>query len=138
MALTREIDILELKGQIESRAEKEMTDAQRQYVLRRPPFGSKVKSAHDMGREYRVQSGLNKVDFPAPTMRVLCTDHDVLGADFYIMDFITGRVLATAQDTVALTAEQCRTLSASQIGSSGSERNISISRWTVASIQPPK
>jgi aminoglycoside phosphotransferase (APT) family kinase protein len=85
------------------------------WALRRPPLGHVMESAHDMGREFRVQSGLNKVDFPAPTMRLLCTDHDVLGADFYIMDFITGRVLSTAEDTAALTPEQCRTLSASQI-----------------------
>ncbi|MBM9469050.1 phosphotransferase family protein [Nakamurella leprariae] len=82
------------------------------WALRRPPLGHVMASAHDMGREYRVQSGLNMVDFPAPTMRLLCTDHEVLGADFYVMDFVTGRVLSTAEDTAALTPEQRRTLSA--------------------------
>src|SRR5579864_7768191 len=46
---------------------------ERHMVLRRPPFGSKVKSAHDMGREYRVLSKLHAV-YPAPKALLYCDD----------------------------------------------------------------
>lgn len=65
----------------------------REMVLRRPPFGSKVKTAHDMGREVRVLSGLSRVYPPAPRPLVSCDDSAVLGAPFYLMDRIRGIVL---------------------------------------------
>jgi aminoglycoside phosphotransferase (APT) family kinase protein len=64
----------------------------REMVLRRPPFGSKVKTAHDMGREYNVLSKLHAV-FPAPRPLVYCTDESVLGAPFYIMERVHGVIL---------------------------------------------
>lgn len=63
---------------------------ERELVLRRPPFGSKVKSAHDMGREYRVLSGLHPVYPQAPKPLAFCQEEDVLGADFYVMERIKG------------------------------------------------
>jgi aminoglycoside phosphotransferase (APT) family kinase protein len=65
----------------------------RHMVLRRPPFGSKVKSAHDMGREFRVLSKLQAVYPPAPEVRVYCDDDSVLGAPFYVMEPISGIIL---------------------------------------------
>src|SRR5437764_470383 len=64
----------------------------REMVLRRPPFGSKVKSAHDMGREYRVLSRLHSV-YPAPKALLYCDDESILGAPFYLMERIHGVVL---------------------------------------------
>lgn len=65
----------------------------REYVLRRPPFGSEVKSAHDMGREYEVLSRLQG-KFPyAPRPLVHCTDKDVIGAEFYVMDRLQGVII---------------------------------------------
>jgi aminoglycoside phosphotransferase (APT) family kinase protein len=61
-------------------------------VLRRPPFGSKVKSAHDMGREYRVLSRLHSV-YPAPRALLYCDDPAVLGAPFYVMERVHGIIL---------------------------------------------
>ena len=59
-------------------------------ILRRPPKGTKAKSAHDMVREYTVQQALAD-DYPyVPKMLALCTDEDVIGADFYIMERIEG------------------------------------------------
>ena len=69
----------------------------RDMVLRRPPFGSKVKSAHDMGREYRVLSKLHPHYPPAPEPLVYCEDIDVLGAPFYVMNRIKGAILRTVQ-----------------------------------------
>ena len=67
--------------------------ATREIVLRRPPFGSKVKRAHDMGREHRILSALSPVLSWAPSPVAFCTDHEVLGADFYLMDRLRGVIL---------------------------------------------
>lgn len=64
-----------------------------ELVLRRPPFGNRVKSAHDMGREYKVLSKLHKVYGPAPRPLVYCEDESVLGAPFYCMERRHGIVL---------------------------------------------
>ncbi|MGH9745013.1 MAG: phosphotransferase family protein [Candidatus Acidiferrales bacterium] len=65
----------------------------RDFVLRRPPFGSKVKSAHDMGREFRVLSKLHAAYPPAPEVFLYCDDTAVLGAPFYLMNPIRGIIL---------------------------------------------
>src|SRR5580692_11157027 len=65
----------------------------REMVLRRPPFGSKVKTAHDMGREYRVLSKLHAHYPPAPEVLIFCDDDSVLGAPFYLMEPIHGIIL---------------------------------------------
>lgn len=65
----------------------------RELVLRRPPFGSKVKTAHDMSREYRVLSKLHAVYSPAPEVILYGDDVSVLGAPFYLMEPIHGIIL---------------------------------------------
>jgi len=65
----------------------------REMVLRRPPFGSKVKSAHDMGREHLILSKLHPVYPPAPNPLVYCEDESVIGAKFYAMERIKGVIL---------------------------------------------
>jgi aminoglycoside phosphotransferase (APT) family kinase protein len=63
-----------------------------EMVLRRPPFGSKVKSAHDMGREYHVLAKLHSA-YPTPTPLIYCTDDSILGAPFYVMERVRGVIL---------------------------------------------
>ena len=65
----------------------------REMVLRRPPFGSKVKTAHDMSREFRVLSKLHAHYPPAPQVLLFCDDLSVLGAPFYLMEPIHGVIL---------------------------------------------
>ena len=65
----------------------------RELVLRRPPFGSRVKTAHDMGREFRVLSRLWTVYPKAPHALAHCDDPAVIGAPFYVMERKTGIVL---------------------------------------------
>jgi aminoglycoside phosphotransferase (APT) family kinase protein len=65
----------------------------RELVLRRPPFGSKVKSAHDMSREFRVLSRLHSVYTPAPEVLRYCDDDSIIGAPFYVMNPIHGIIL---------------------------------------------
>lgn len=65
----------------------------REFVLRRPPFGSKVKTAHDMSREFRVLSKLHAAYAPAPEVLFLCEDESILGAPFYLMKPIHGIII---------------------------------------------
>ena len=65
----------------------------RSVVLRRPPFGSQVKSAHDMGREYRVLSKLHAAFPSAPKAMLYCDDATVIGAPFYLMEPVRGIIL---------------------------------------------
>lgn len=63
------------------------------YVLRRKPFGKLLPSAHAVDREFKVQSGLHKVGFPVARQYGLCTDDDVVGSWFYVMDMVDGRTI---------------------------------------------
>jgi aminoglycoside phosphotransferase (APT) family kinase protein len=65
----------------------------REVVLRRPPFGSKVPSAHDMSREFRVLSKLHAAFPPAPQALLYCDELSVLGAPFYLMEPVRGVIL---------------------------------------------
>jgi aminoglycoside phosphotransferase (APT) family kinase protein len=65
----------------------------RKLVLRRPPFGSKVKSAHDMAREYRVLSKLHVAYPVAPKALLYCDDLSILNAPFYLMEPILGMIV---------------------------------------------
>jgi aminoglycoside phosphotransferase (APT) family kinase protein len=67
-----------------------------EYVLRRPPFGNVVKTAHDMGREFRVLSKLSAVYPPAPRPYFYCDDTNILGVPFYVMERRRGVVLRRA------------------------------------------
>jgi aminoglycoside phosphotransferase (APT) family kinase protein len=86
------------------------------YVLRRPPFGTQVKSAHDMGREYRVLSKLHAVFPQAPRPLLYCDDPAVLGAPFYLMQRLRGLVIRK-ELPAALAADpaRCRELSRSLV-----------------------
>jgi aminoglycoside phosphotransferase (APT) family kinase protein len=77
-------------------------DAASSWVLRRPPMGTIPVGAHDVAREYRVMSALAPTPVPVPRTVVLCDDVDVIGARFYLMDHIDGRVLRTNDDVAGL------------------------------------
>jgi len=63
------------------------------WVLRRPPLGHVLPTAHDMAREHRVLTALRDTGIPVPRTRALCTDESVTGAPFYVMDFAQGVVI---------------------------------------------
>ncbi len=65
----------------------------REFVLRRPPRGAKIKTAHDMGREYRILSHLFPVFGKVPRPLLYCEDESVLGAPFYVMERVKGIIL---------------------------------------------
>jgi aminoglycoside phosphotransferase (APT) family kinase protein len=80
-------------------------------VLRRPPEGTKAKSAHDMGREYRIQGALRPV-FPfVPEMIAFCDDLSVVGCEFYVMRRLDGVILRrNPPRDLSLTPDQTRRL----------------------------
>jgi aminoglycoside phosphotransferase (APT) family kinase protein len=64
------------------------------YVLRKQPPGHLLPSAHQVDREYRVMRAIARSAVPVPTMRCLCQDPAVIGTDFYVMDYVDGRVFS--------------------------------------------
>ena len=58
------------------------------YVLRRPPFGNKLESAHNMQREYKIITELSKNNLKVPNPILLCIDRSISEDDFYIMEYI--------------------------------------------------
>jgi aminoglycoside phosphotransferase (APT) family kinase protein len=65
----------------------------KRVVVRRPPLGHVLPSAHDMAREFRVISALATVGFPVPEPLLLCSDPEVIGAPFYVMEYVDGIVV---------------------------------------------
>src|SRR5215217_5611806 len=65
----------------------------RELVLRRPPIGAKIKTAHDMSREYRILSHLHPVYPKVPRPLLFCDDESILGAPFYVMERVSGVIL---------------------------------------------
>jgi aminoglycoside phosphotransferase (APT) family kinase protein len=66
--------------------------SERDLVLRKPPVGTKAASAHDMKREYLIQSRLQSVYPLVPKMIALCDDQSVMGSDFYVMERVEGEI----------------------------------------------
>ncbi|TDC38618.1 phosphotransferase family protein [Actinomadura sp. KC345] len=92
-------------------------DGGRRIVLRRPPLGHVLPTAHDMGREYRVLTALGDgTAVPVPRTLAFCDDEDVIGARFYLMDYVEGRVLRTREDAEEITPGQARGLSEALAG----------------------
>lgn len=83
-----------------------------EVVLRRPPFGAKIKSAHDMGREQRILTNLINVYPRVPRILAYCEDEAVLGAPFYVMEHVRGVILRNkAPKGLTLGPERMRDLS---------------------------
>jgi aminoglycoside phosphotransferase (APT) family kinase protein len=76
-----------------------LTDAAgRKYVMRKKPPGNIVSpTQHQVDREYRIMKALKPTGFPVPNMLCLCQDKSVVGTDFFIMDFVEGRIFSDAR-----------------------------------------
>jgi len=78
------------------------------WILRRPPLGARLGSAHDMGREHRILTGLEGTEVPAPRPVAMCTDESVTGAEFYVMELVDGLVLRDEDEVRAAFEEPDR------------------------------
>jgi aminoglycoside phosphotransferase (APT) family kinase protein len=89
-----------------------VTDAAgHRYVLRRPPLGHVLATAHDVAREHRIISAVGRTGVPVAPALGVCTDGSVNGAPFYVMGFVDGVVLDSPERAAGLTSEQKRDLS---------------------------
>lgn len=83
----------------------------RELVLRRPPVGTKAASAHDMKREFLIQSRLKPVYPLVPNVIALCEDSSILGSDFYVMERVQGEIFrrdvpeSITKEDIAIMAE---------------------------------
>jgi aminoglycoside phosphotransferase (APT) family kinase protein len=89
----------------------EVSGGGQSWVLRRPPVGHLLATAHDMAREYRVMAALAGTGVPVPGTYALCTDESVIGAPFYLMDKIDGTAFRTASELAPLGRERVREIS---------------------------
>jgi aminoglycoside phosphotransferase (APT) family kinase protein len=81
-------------------------DDSNDWVLRRPPLGAFLATANDMGREFRVQQGLARSEVPVAQTVALCDDPDIIGASFYLMEFVDGIVYSDADAVAHLDPQQ--------------------------------
>ena len=85
------------------------------WVLRRPPTGHVLASAHDMSREHRIISALQKSHVPVPSVIGMCNDDSVTGAPFFVMSFVDGHIVKDIEDSKAFTPAQRRIQSESLV-----------------------
>ncbi|MFE3059429.1 phosphotransferase family protein [Nocardia sp. NPDC059239] len=93
----------------------EITDGRARWVVRRPPLGHVLATAHDMGREFRVLTALAETDVPVPRPEILCDDTTVADAPFYVMEHVAGTSYGTAAELTALGEDQVRAITTAMI-----------------------
>ncbi|MFF9984371.1 phosphotransferase family protein [Streptomyces erythrochromogenes] len=86
----------------------EITDGTARWVVRRPPLGHVLATAHDMRREHRVIAALHGTAVPVPEPVLLCEDEEVIGAPFYVMEYVDGVPYRTAGELAAIGPERTR------------------------------
>ncbi|HMC38266.1 MAG TPA: phosphotransferase family protein [Acidimicrobiales bacterium] len=82
--------------------------AAHRYVLRRPPTGHLLPTAHDMAREHRIIAAMGPAGVPVPPALGLCEDPEVNGAPFYVMGFVDGIIARTEADVRSGFDEEAR------------------------------
>jgi aminoglycoside phosphotransferase (APT) family kinase protein len=107
---------------------------EREMVLRRPPPGAAIKSAHDMGREHRILSALEGVYPKAPRPIALCDDASVIGAPFYLMERVRGVILRGGPAAAALRPEERRAVSESLVDALAELHALDLDRTGLAAL----
>jgi aminoglycoside phosphotransferase (APT) family kinase protein len=112
----------------------------REAVLRRAPFGANIKSAHDMGREFTILSGLQGVYPQAPRPIAFCEDEAVIGARFYLMQRVHGVILRNDSPPagVVFTPELVAAMSAALVDNLATLHAVDVTSGALASIGKPQ
>jgi aminoglycoside phosphotransferase (APT) family kinase protein len=107
---------------------------ERELVLRRPPLGMQIKTAHDMGREFRILSGLQQAYDKIPRPLVYCEDASVLGAPFYLMERVSGIIFRHPRppEGLSLSAALMRELSTALIDNLAALHTVDLSATGLA------
>ena len=99
------------------------------WVLRRPPSNKGLATAHDMSREWNILHALNDVGgVPVPRVNVFCSDITVTGSEFYVMEYVPGKVLRTREDAMALSVEEVRRCVRSLVETQVALHNIDVAK----------
>lgn len=110
-----------------------------EYVLRKPPFGANIKSAHDMNREFKVLSLLEPVYPKIPKPILFCNDENIIGSAFYIMERVSGIILRDQiPKGLELTADNFKSLSGQTIDNLVDLHNLEIEESQLISLGKPK
>jgi aminoglycoside phosphotransferase (APT) family kinase protein len=88
-----------------------VSDATRSVIVRRPPLGHVLATAHDMVREHRVISALQDTQVPVPATYAVCPGDEVIGAPFYVMELVEGTPYRLAAELEPLGAQRVRSIS---------------------------
>ncbi len=116
-----------------------LRNGEKEYVLRRPPIGANIKSAHDMGREFKVLSLLKDHYHLIPAPLHFCSDENILGAPFYIMERVKGIILRNKPpEGMTLTSELMKTISESAVDNLKYLHDIDIESTGLNSLGKPE
>ncbi|HZY05050.1 MAG TPA: phosphotransferase family protein [Anaeromyxobacteraceae bacterium] len=107
-------------------------------VLRRAPFGTRVKSAHDMRREFSILSAIQGVYPRAPRPIVFCEDESLIGARFYLMERVRGVVLRGDASAPGLTPDLLRAASTALVDNLAELHGVDLARTGLASTGKPQ
>lgn len=88
-----------------------LSDSVREWIIRRPPLGNVMATAHDMRREYDMAHALAGTEVPVPQMIAYCADKEVLGAEFYLMEKVNGVPYRFKKELEPLGAKRTRAIS---------------------------
>jgi aminoglycoside phosphotransferase (APT) family kinase protein len=92
-----------------------VSDREHRWIVRRPPLGHVLATAHDMHREYRVMAALHDTSVPVPRMYAHCADPAVIGAPFYVMEFVDGTVYRSADELAATGRDATAAIAAAMV-----------------------
>ena len=90
-------------------------DDDNSYVLRRPPYGNKLESAHNMSREFKIIAELSKNNLKVPKPIFLYTEKEITEDDFYIMEYVEGKTISDNIEAKLLSSDEKQTISNSFI-----------------------
>ncbi|WP_020527909.1 phosphotransferase family protein [Flexithrix dorotheae] len=110
-----------------------------EWVLRRPPFGANIKSAHDMGREFKVLNALSKVGIKVPKPLLFSMDEKILGSPFYVMERKKGIILRNkAPKGIDLNPELMKKVSQSAIQNLASLHQVDVKKSGLQKLGKPQ
>lgn len=107
------------------------------YVLRRPPMGPLLPKAHDVLREARIIAALDRSAVPVPAVLATCDDVGVIGAPFYVMNYVPGAILRSPRDAESITSAQAAACSAAMIQSLADLHRVDYAELGLAQIGRP-
>lgn len=109
-----------------------------EYVLRKPPNGANIKSAHDMGREFKVLTALKPFYKPIPSPILFCGDESVIGSPFYIMERVRGIILRNKiPKNIELTPDMMQAISKSAVDNLAALHSINLETTGLINMGKP-